>query len=644
MIGEITKQSQLSAYNPPEEIANFTAEVKGYYSKGWETLNTPLVELNDRSVLEDMDRGQRVFNAFVDESIEDPSEAWKWRGTRSKARNKAIAMHAQLTAGYIIPMFLAQNEDDEEDVQFSDMMRDIAEWMTQNSNYKSSFLMIAMGMLMNPVNYMSAEYAEIFQTIKVKTEKGYEPKEILDEILSGFQANVYSADQILISNLYEQNIQKQSWIIKRRWIEKDEAKAKYENHPYWEFVENGVNVVFNEDDSRFYGIKDDEHPDLVEEVTYISRRQDLEVCFIGGIYLGDIDVNANPIKHRTATGAPKYNIVPFGYQRINEHFFFYKSLMNSMYWDNLLLDAQYELGMNRAFLDTNMPIAISGTDKVDSEVIFPSAVIAFQDPNTKIQPLLPSAPLGNMFNAMQITEQSMEEGSISNVSSGQLPETQQRATTVAIAERNAKTMLMGVGKTLAESIVQFGELMADIAVNYLSVPQVEDMLGDQMKLKYRTFILKGKMVGGKEVSKVIKFDESLLTAKMTEEDVKQENLKLLKKVGYPENKQHLYLVNPDLFARMKYLVRVEPERMFPKNEEYMQAIYSQLYAQLRADPLVSAEGLVRKVLHAFFRGEAEDLMAKTPVQPQQPQTNPPQTQFGQQGQNQATANILAGIA
>src|SRR4030066_188366 len=426
MIGEITKQSQLSAYNPPEEIANFTAEVKGYYSKGWETLNTPLVELNDRSVLEDMDRGQRVFNAFVDESIEDPSEAWKWRGTQSKARNKAIAMHAQLTAGYIIPMFLAQNEDDEEDVQFSDMMRDIAEWMTQNSNYKSSFLMIAMGMLMNPVNYMSAEYAEIFQTIKVKTEKGYEPKEILDEILSGFQANVYSADQILISNLYEQNIQKQSWIIKRRWI-----------------------------------------------------------------YLGDIDVNANPIKHRTATGAPKYNIVPFGYQRINEHFFFYKSLMNSMYWDNLLLDAQYELGMNRAFLDTNMPIAISGTDKVDSEVIFPSAVIAFQDPNTKIQPLLPSAPLGNMFNAMQITEQSMEEGSISNVSSGQLPETQQRATTVAIAERNAKTMLMGVGKTLAESIVQFGELMADIAVNYLSVPQVEDMLGDQMKLKYRTFILKG---------------------------------------------------------------------------------------------------------------------------------------------------------
>src|SRR3546814_1362058 len=61
----------------------------------------------------------------------------------------------------------------------------------------------------------------------------------------------------------------------------------------------------------------------------------------------------------------------------------------------------------------------------------------------------------------------------------------QKATAIIVAERNAKTMLQGVGKTLAESMVQYGGLMADIFVNQYSVPAVEEMLGDEVKLKYR---------------------------------------------------------------------------------------------------------------------------------------------------------------
>jgi len=41
--------------------------------------------------------------------------------------------------------------------------------------------------------------------------------------------------------------------------------------------------------------------------------------------------------------------------------------MNAQYWDNELIDQQYRLAMNRVFLDTDMPIAVSGSDKVDSD-------------------------------------------------------------------------------------------------------------------------------------------------------------------------------------------------------------------------------------------------------------------------------------
>lgn len=647
MIGEVYATSSISLYQPSKEIAQLSGYVKRDYAQGNDILTRSWVELNNRSVIDDQDRGRRTFNAFVDEEIEDPATAWQWRGTRSKARNQAIAMHAQLTSGYIIPMFMAQNDADEEDQDFSEMMRDAVEWMVNNSQYKESFLQAAMGMLTNPVTYMGAEYVEVFQKIKERTIEGtIETKEVLDEVLSGFSAPVYNAEEILISNAYEQNIQKMRFLIKRRYIEWQEAQAKYELHPNWAFVQPGVKCLYNDDNGAFYDIKDDNHPHLVEEVTYLSRRDDTEICFLNGVYMGDDTIEANPIKHRDNRNAPKYNVVPFGYQRINEHFFYFKSLMAAQYWDNQLLDAQYQIGMNRAFLDANMPIAISGTDKIDSDVIFPSSVVSFEDPNTKATPLLPQANLAGIFTAMDRVESSMEEGSLSSVSSGQLPQASQKATSVAIANKNAETMLKGVGKNLAISVVQFGDLMKDIVINHIVVPQIDELATGEQRLKYRTLVLNNKVVDGREMSKVIRFEESFLGRKYTKKDKVQMAMGLLEEIGYPNNKKHLYLVNPALFSRFRYLTKVEPERMFPENEEFKQAMMSQIYAQFAQNPYIELEALTRKTLYTFFRSETEGLMKKadeSELGMGGGMDAPSQTVFGQQAQNKATDSALPGV-
>jgi ribosomal protein S13 len=612
LIEEIYKNSQVSSYQPPIEIADFTGNVvKKDFADGVSILNRSWVELNDLSVIERKDRDQRTFNAFVDENTDDPAEAWKWRGTRSKARNKAIAMHSQLTSGFIIPMFMAQNSDDEEDRAFSDFMRDLAEWTVNNSDYKSSYLMTSMGMLVNPVTYMGAEYAEVYQKIRVKMEDGsYTKQEVLDEVLSGFKAPVYATEQILITNAYEQNIQRQRSVIKRRYIDFSEAQAKYSAHENWDYVQPGVKSIYSEDDGQFYDIKDDDHPYLVEEATYYNRREDAEVSFIGGIYMGSSNLEANPIKHRDNKNAPKYNVIPFGYQRVNEHFYFYKSLMNSMYWDDKLIDAQYEMVMNRSFLDLYPPVAVTGTDKVDSEIVFPSSIVAFKDKDFSAKPILPAGNLNGMFGAMNVTENSMDEASVSGVTAGQLPAGDTKATAVAIAERNAQTLLKGVGKTLAESIVQYGDLMKDCILNHLTVPQISEIASEKGMLKYRTFTLNKKQIGDKEVSKVLKFDQSLLGRSMSDEKKQEEEMKMLEDIDYPDNKKHVYRINPEVAYRYKYLTYVEPEIMFPKNEEFMQAMWMQLYAQMRADPLVSGDKLVRETLYSFVRGKADDMIVK----------------------------------
>jgi len=613
MIGDIIdKRTPISAYQPPKPVADLTADVKKDYSQGAEILNRSWNELNDYSVIDRMNKDQRTFNALVDESVENPAEAWKWRGTRSKARKKALAMHAHLTANYIVPMVSAQNDDDEEDRGMADIMRDILDWMIAptNSNYQSSFLMASMGMLVNPVTYLGAEYCEVMQKVKTKTDNGYETKEVLDEVLSGFQAPVYSADQILITNAFEQNIQKQRRVIKRRYIEYAEARAKWEDHENWQYVQKGLKSVYNEEDGLFYDVKDDEHPNLVAEETVLGRREDLEVVYLNGIYMGETDVEANPIKFRDHQDRPKYNVVPFGYHRVNEHFFYYKSMMFELGWENQLYDAMSELVMNRALLEVEMPIAISGVDDIDSDVIFPGASIAMSDPQSKITPLLPAANFGAGFEALKETDDSMGESSVSEVQQGQLPAASQKAYSVAQAAHAAKVVLSGVGKTLGVSVAQYGSLMTDIAVNHVTVAQVVELGGGKTKLKYKAFLLNNKNVGGRQSNKRIVFDEALLGADMTEEEQNDASLALLDQVGYPNHKEHIYRVNPELFARMKYLVRVDPEEMYPKNKEYQQALDQNMYTLLRADPLIEPEALLRRLLYSNYGGEGEEMISK----------------------------------
>ena len=611
MIGTIfDKTKQLSGYQPNNAVRELTAKVQQDYHEGFRILERSWTELNDRTVIDDENNGQAMFNAFVDTTFEDPNESWKHRGTRSMARNKGIAMHAQLTANFLIPLFVAQNENDEVDRDYSEVMRELVEWLAQpcNSNYQKSFLQVAFGMMYNPVTYMGAEFFRVMQDIKEETSNGkFSKKEVMDEILSGFQAPLYSSTQILISNAYERNLQRQKAINEVLYKSYDEMEAKYGEHPNWHFVQAGRRSVYSQDDGLFYDVRDDDHPTLVAEEIYKNRREDLEVPFLGGIYLGDTNVEANPMKHRDHRNRPKYNKVPFGYMRIGEHFFFYKSMMNALQWDDKAYDAMDEVVFNRSMLETDIPVAISGVDKVDSSVVFPGAVIALEDKDSKITPLMPNSNLQAGINALREREASMEQGSaINKTTEGQLPEASQKAFNVAQATANARKLIGAVGKSLGESMIAYGDLMKDIILNHITIPQVEELVGGEMKLKYKTFILDAKE--GKSEDRKIVFDEALIGRQMTEDEKLEEGLKLLEESDWPKKKPGLKRVNPSLFSKHRFLTKIDLEEMFTKNNEFMQPLLLGLRAQMINDPFTNHEEFTRMIYHSFFQTEGEKLM------------------------------------
>jgi len=168
--------------------------------------------------------------------------------------------------------------------------------------------------------------------------------------------------------------------------------------------------------------------------------------------------------------------------------------------------------------------------------------------------------------------------------------------------------------------VQYGGLMADIAVNHLTIPQIMEIAGKEGKMKYPTFILENKVSEGKSVSKVLRFDESLLGKAMSDKRKSEKEIELAIEAGYPDIKKIIYNINPELFSRMKYLVRVEPELMFPKNQEFMQALMLQIQTQFEGNPYIKVPALTRKTLYQFFRGETEELL-KTPEEVMADQQN-----------------------
>ena len=89
-------------------------------------------------------------------------------------------------------------------------------------------------------------------------------------------------------------------------------------------------------------------------------------------------------------------------------------------------------------------------------------------------------------------------------------------------------------------------------------------------------------------------------------------MKLLEESGYPETKESIISLNPHLFSKKKYLVRIEPDAMLPKNEEFDRVMAERLYTLLRQDPLIDPEVLVRELAYTSNPQRAESMMAKQP--------------------------------
>lgn len=586
-------------------------------------------EFNDKTLIQRKEIDSKLFNGYVDPQSQDPDESWRSTLVRPLTRNKIISIAAHLTSRLLFPSIFAQNEEDEEDEQASQVMRDIMDWIVRHTKYEMTFLFSVIQALSSPATILEVDFVERLITVRKQLEDGtIVTKEAVDEVLSGFQTALVPVEELLIANIYEYNLQKQRFLIRRRYIDYSEAQ-KYKDHPDFKYVKPGVRVFYSHEDRTFYQQYDTENPTLLEEVTYLNRGDDREIVFLNGILVSSPN---QTIKHRRIAFStdgelitiPVYRFAKSGYEPIDEQrFFYYKSAAFKLAPEQDMVDRMYRLMMDGAVLTVIPPVGVYGSTQVGSNVVFPGAVNAFQNKDARIEAMLPKPDLSGLFNATSLLEKSIAESTQDTFQEGIQTGTARTAHEIDLLQQNALVNLGLFGKMIGSLVVDMGLLMTDIILTHMTVGEVEEIIGGIPRMKYRSFVLNNADHQGSKVTKKIEFVDSEL------KDTLSASFQVLEKEGGLESKKRLIQVNPQLFRRLKWLLTFNADELKPRNDNFEKAIKLEAYDRLIMNPLVDQEAVTRDFLVKPLAGsESEKYLKKqgdimSLMSQQNPQNQPP---------------------
>ncbi len=592
----------MSEYKPDKESINAIAMVRRDAILGHEIMHKPYREFDNMSLLQRMAEDQKAFNSYREPRSNNPDEAWHSNAVRPITRNKVISIAAHVTGAIMFPNIFAQNENDKEDKDSAAVMRNLMEWVNEQAEYDKTFVYSVISALVNPATIIHTEYCESWRKIKEIMEDGsWKTKEIMDEIFSGFKDMVVPLDELYINDVYEADIQKQGFLIRRRAVDYTVAESKYNKTANWKYVKPGMQVVYLEDQETFYEQFDENlRGRLVEELIYYNRREDLQIVLLNGVLITKPD-EPNPRKDKM------YPFAKSGYEPIDEgRFFYYKSLVNKMGPDQDVIDVLYRMIIDGTFLQLMPPTAIFGDEAVNSSVIAPGTVTTFRSEKSKLQKIDVGSDLTAGYNTLEKVEASVKESSTDLLQSGQAEPGIQTATEITRLEQNARTMLGLFGKMIGFMVRDLGKLKISDILQYLTIGDVQEIEGDVGRLRFRSFLLPEKTAFGRTVTSKVEFTQEVPEEPIPEEEAKQNEFKLLEEEGGMDAKLQIYKVNPKLFRRMKFLVKVAPDMAVPESDNIKRALNLEVYDRAISHPLANQEALYRDLLLGSYSSTKDD--------------------------------------
>lgn len=604
------KKLNVSAYIPTDDEREVRAMIIRQFVLGYQTMYKPRREFNDMSVIGRMTVDQMAFNTYQPNNGEAPEgdlvNGWRSNAIRPIVRNKCISIAAHATSQLIFPKVFAYDGQSDVQEDSARVMEDLMEWAADQCNYEKTSLNAVISAVVNPASITYSEYGEVYRT--VKKEKGEDgrwiPEQELDEDLSGFKDTSVPVDELYIENFYENDLQKQGWLIWRRVIGYDLASTKHGNSANWKYVKPGVQVIFDDANQTFYEVYDSNmRTESVEEIYYWSKKLDVKLLMVNGVLQTDFD-NPNPRNDKL------YPFSKFGYENIDEgKCFYYKSLAFKMQSDANIVNTLYPMIVDGTYLNIFQPMVNIGSETIGSDVIVPGGVTTLTDPNSKLTPIAVAGNIKAGMDTLMEVEKSVSESSEQPVLNGGSAQAGTTAYEISRQEQNANTVLGLFIKMIAQFVRQYGRLRIGDTLQYLTITDV-DKITDQSDLVYRSFLVKGK---GKKGTKKIQFTADVPDEPQTARQKLDMSYSVLKEEK--SSGMEIYKANPMLFRELTYRIVISPDVLHPRSEDLERAMKLELYDRAIQNPVANQE----EVFKDFLLGAYSDI--KEPddyVQKQQP--------------------------
>lgn len=621
--GEI--EAEIAPYNPCEGDVAVRSMILKHFILSTVNMYTPRVEFNDLSLVTRDQFDQMAFNTYQPNNGEawegDMQSAWRSRAIRPVVRNKCMSIAAHATARLIFPKVFAYNNQSDEQVEASRVMEDLMEWSGNVSNYPFTALMRVITALASPASIGYTEYGEVTRT--VKTEKDpetgkWKEERIRDEAYPCFMDEVVPVNQLYIENIYEPDIQKQGWLIWRKVYSYSVAQNKY-NGVYENFkhVKPGVQTIYDDANRTFYYVYDPNmRQEDVEEIVYWNKNLDLKIIMVNGILMTDCD-NPNPRRDKL------YPFDKFGYEPINNRFFYYKSLSFKLQHDADIVNTLYQMVIDGTYLAIFKPMVNVGGEIIASDVIVPGAVTTLSSPDADLRAINVGSDLRSGLETLSVVEKSINESSQEPLQQGSPDKGSQSAYEISKLEQNANTVLGLFVQMIADHVKSYGRLRLGDIIQYLTVPEVVDITGNP-ELTYKTFFLKGSK-GGKNKKIQLTSD---LKDEYTEDEALDASYDVLEEEG--DKGMQIAKVNPSLFRELKYMITISDDVLNPRSEDLERAYNLEAYDRMIAAPQVFDPEETGKLLLNSNRSTQKDpdrFLAKQNSQqalmnPEVPETGP----------------------
>lgn len=575
-------KDEASFYTETEEESKVSSMILRHFILGTVNMYTPRVEFNDLSLINRDQYDQMEFNTYQPNNGEawegDPQAAWRSRAIRPIVRNKCISICAHATSRLIFPKIFAYNNSSDEQEEAARTMEDLMEWSGDVSNYPFVALMRVITAMSSPASIGFTEYGEVWRTVKThKDESGnWVEARVRDEAYPCFMDEVVPVNQFYIENFYEPDVQRQGWVIWRKVYSFSEAQTKYNGvYDNFQYVRPGVQTVYDDANRSFYYVYDPNmRSEDVEEIIYWNKNLDIKIIMVNRVMLTPWN-NPNPRNDKL------YPFDKFGYEPINNRFFYYKSLAFKLQHDADIINTIYQMVIDGTFLAIFKPMVNIGGEIIASDVIVPGAVTTLSSPDADLRAINVGSDLKAGLEMLNVIEKSINESSQEPLQQGGNENGSQTAYEISRIEQNANTVLGLFLQMIAKHVRDFGKLRVGDIVQYMTLPDVANITGDS-ELTYKTFFLKGKeKVGGK--NKKIEF-KSDMPEKMTSD----EHLKASYDVLEEENQKNMTITkaNPAMFRELQYLVAVHADVLNPRSEDLERAWATEEFDRMIIHPEV----------------------------------------------------------